>query len=100
MPSLQRGFAGETTAIPAVEYDPDRNEGMSGARRWVRADSYPILEEGRLIEVVLVHEDITSQIHVETLLLEANELLECRVQSRTAELARKNNEHKHTEQVL
>src|SRR3569833_1452795 len=100
MPYLLRGFAGETTAIPAVEYDPDRNEGMSGARRWVRAYIYPILEEGRLIEVVLEHEDITSQKHVETLLLEANELLECRVQSRTAERAREVSERKRAEQVL
>lgn len=100
MPYIRRGFGGEATAIPAVEYDPERNEGMVGTRRWVRAYIYPIMEEERLVEVVLVHEDITAQKHMEALLLEANELLECRVQSRTEELAREIAEHKRAEQVL
>lgn len=99
MPYIQRGFAGEATAIPAVDYDPQQS-GFSGPWRCVRAYIYPLIEEGRLIEVVLMHEDITAQRHLETLLLEANELLEWRVQSRTQELTLEVGERKRAEQVL
>src|SRR3569832_1334064 len=98
MPYFRRGFAGEATAVPAMEYVQDRNEGVSGARRWVRAYINPIMDDGQLIEVVLMHEDVTAQKHMEALLLEANELLEGRVQSRTAELAREVSERKRAEQ--
>lgn len=99
MPYILRGFAGEATAIPAVDYDPQQS-GFSSPRRCVRAYIYPLIEEGRVIEVVLVHEDITVQRHLETLLLEANELLEKRVQSRTEALALEVGERKRAEQVL
>jgi PAS domain S-box-containing protein len=66
LPYIHRGFAGEATAIPAVQYNPnetlpDRSR-HSDPRRWVRAFIYPIRDGGgRLREVVLVHEDITAR---------------------------------------
>jgi PAS domain S-box-containing protein len=65
-PYIRRGFAGEATAIPAIEYDPnetipDRTR-HTDAKRWVRAFIYPLRDDrGQLTEVVLIHEDITAQ---------------------------------------
>jgi PAS domain S-box-containing protein len=66
MPYIRRGFAGEVVAIPPVFYDP--HETLPGrsrhrdAGRWVRAFSYPIKDrDGAIVEIVLVHEDITHQ---------------------------------------
>jgi len=69
-PFIRRGFEGEPTAIPAVLYDPDqtipgitRNE---DPRRWVSAVIYPVKDdEGRIREVVLMHEDITERMRAE-----------------------------------
>jgi PAS domain S-box-containing protein len=65
-PYIRKGFAGEATAIPAIEYDP--NETLPNRtrhkdpRRWVRAFIYPLRDDtGRIAEVVLIHEDITAQ---------------------------------------
>jgi PAS domain-containing protein len=78
MPYIERGFAGEATAIPAVLYDP--NETISDItkhhdpRRWVRAFIHPVKDAlGRVSEVVLVHEDITHQKRAEKLLSESEE---------------------------
>jgi PAS domain S-box-containing protein len=66
LPYIRQGFAGEATAIPAIQYNPnetlpDRTR-YSDPRRWVRAFIYPIRDGGgRLREVVLVHEDITAR---------------------------------------
>ncbi len=66
LPYIHQGFAGEATAIPAIQYNPnetlpDRTR-YSDPRRWVRAFIYPIRDGGdRLREVVLVHEDITAR---------------------------------------
>ena len=63
---IHQGFAGQTARIPAIQYDP--NETIPGVtqhedpRRWLSAVIYPIKDgEGRVQEVVLVHEDITAR---------------------------------------
>ena len=63
---VHQGFAGQTTRIPAIQYDP--NETISGLtqhddpRRWLSAVIYPIKDgDGRVQEVVLIHEDITAR---------------------------------------
>src|SRR5919112_990343 len=63
---IRRGFAGEPTEVPAILYDPEETvPGEStheDARRWLRAVIYPVKdEEGRIREVVLMHEDITAR---------------------------------------
>jgi signal transduction histidine kinase/CheY-like chemotaxis protein len=79
MPYIERGFAGEATDIPAILYDP--NETIPGRtthadpRRWVRAVIYPVRDEqGRIREVVLVHQDITEQKRAQEELAEANRI--------------------------
>lgn len=65
-PYLRRAFAGEVVRIPAIWYDPDstipgrtRND---DPQRWISALAYPVKDaSGQLIEVVLVHDDITPE---------------------------------------
>ena len=68
MPYIESGFAGEPTAIPPVQYEPDAS--MPGAsevaHRWVRAFIYPVkVADGSIQEVVLIHEDITERVNAE-----------------------------------
>lgn len=100
MPYILRGFGGEPTAIPAIEYDTQQQVKTLGFKRWVRAFIYPVFEEKRLIEVILMHEDVTGQKQAESALLDAHEKLERRVQDRTAELAREVSERVRAERLL
>jgi PAS domain S-box-containing protein len=66
MPYIRRGFAGEAVAVPPIEYDPNESiperSRHADPRRWVTAVIYPLKDEaGRVLEVVLVHEDITAR---------------------------------------
>jgi PAS domain S-box-containing protein len=63
---IRRAFRGEPSAVPAILYDPEETvPGVSAyedARRWLQAVIYPVKdEEGRVREVVLMHEDITAR---------------------------------------
>ena len=63
---IRRGFAGESVAVPAILYDPEETvPGLSrhkDPRRWLRSVIYPVRdEEGRVREIVLMHEDITER---------------------------------------
>src|SRR3569833_128552 len=100
LPYVLRGFAGETLTIPTIDYDPERTTGVAGARRWVRAYIYPVMDRGKVVEVILKHEDVTAQTRIETALLEAHDQLERRVAERTAELAREVAERTRAEQLL
>lgn len=68
MSYIKRAFAGEAAAIPPIKYEPDQTiPNVSNVPyRWVRAFIYPIKEEnGKIREVVLIHEDISEQKRVE-----------------------------------
>ncbi|MDB5350084.1 MAG: domain S-box [Planctomycetota bacterium] len=92
---IRRAFAGEPSAVPAIQYDPnetipDRTRHRD-ARRWVSAVAYPLKDPaGRIREVVLVHDDITVRMRAEEALREAHRELESRVAERTADLSRAN----------
>ena len=77
---LQRAFAGEAVAIPAILYDPRETlrELVSNDHppRSVAAVAYPLRDgAGRVREVVLVHEDITARARAEQGLRESEEKL-------------------------
>jgi PAS domain S-box-containing protein len=64
MPYIEKGFAGEAAAVPPVRYEPDVTipSVSDVAHRWVQAFIYPVKDaDGRIQEVVLVHEDITER---------------------------------------
>jgi PAS domain S-box-containing protein len=70
MPFIRRAFAGEPVAIPPVLYDteqtlPNRSR-RPDSRHWTQAFMYPIKDEsGKIIEVVLIHEDISERKRME-----------------------------------
>ena len=78
MPYILRGFAGEPAAIPPIAYVPDETipdlSSIEEPMRWVRAFIYPIKDDsGNVIEVVLVHEDVTEHHRAEKALKEGEE---------------------------
>ena len=67
-PILARAFAGETVRIPAARYDVSAL-GSDGPARWVTARAHAIKDSaGTILEVVLMHEDITERVEAETAL--------------------------------
>jgi PAS domain S-box-containing protein len=67
---LQRALSGESVEIPAIYYDVVALGG-SGRARWVTARAHPIKDaDGRILEVMLMHEDITERVQAETALRE------------------------------
>ena len=70
---LARAMAGESVEIPAIHYDTAAI-GHSGRARWVTARAHPIKDEqGRVVEVMLMHEDISARVEAETALREREE---------------------------
>jgi PAS domain S-box-containing protein len=70
MPYIKSAFNGEYAEIPAIPYDPKETVPDRFADdepiKWTRAVIYPIKDdEGQIQEVVLMHEDITTQIRSE-----------------------------------
>src|SRR5918999_2582039 len=68
MPYIEQGFAGRAVAIPPVKYEPEVTiPDVSGvSHRWVQAFIYPVKDpDGNILEVVLVHEDITERMEAE-----------------------------------
>jgi PAS domain S-box-containing protein len=64
-PHLRRAFAGESVRLPLAYYDPGEL-GKPGLARWVEATARPIKDaEGRVVEVMLIHEDVTVRLLAE-----------------------------------
>lgn len=60
-PFLRRAFAGEAVRIPAAYYDP-AEIGKPGRARWVEATARPIkAADGTVLEVMLIHDDVTER---------------------------------------
>jgi PAS domain S-box-containing protein len=65
---LARAMAGESVEIPAIHYDATEM-GKSGRARWVTARAHPIQDAaGKVVEVMLMHEDISARIEAENAL--------------------------------
>ncbi|MGX4640877.1 sensor histidine kinase [Massilia sp. SYSU DXS3249] len=68
VPYLRRALAGESVEIPAIRYDVVELSG-TGRARWVTARAHPIKDsEGKVLEVMLMHEDITDRLAAESAL--------------------------------
>ena len=61
MPAIRRAFAGEAATAEPIPYVLDRGR-YAGQPRWCGAYVYPVKDDqGRVEEVVLVHNDVTEQ---------------------------------------
>ncbi|MCC2971501.1 ATP-binding protein [Massilia sp. IC2-476] len=70
---LARALAGESVEVPAIHYDTAAL-GQPGRARWVTARAHPIKDgAGRVVEVMLMHEDISARVEAETALREREE---------------------------
>ncbi len=79
MPYIRQAFAGQAAAIPPIKYEPEKTvAGVSEVpHRWVRAFIYPVKDElGQVREVILLHDDITEQVHAAEALRESQEQLQ------------------------
>ncbi len=92
LPQLRRVFAGESAEFPVHAYDKSRNADVpnrsaAGDQMWLRAVAYPVLaQDGQVLEVVVVQEDVTSRKQSEDQQAAYQMRLEAEVQQRTAEL--------------
>jgi len=68
VPYLQRALAGESVEIPSMRYDVAALGG-AGPARWVTARAHAVRgADGAILEVILMHQDITERIEAETAL--------------------------------
>jgi PAS domain S-box-containing protein len=65
---LERACQGESVRIPVVRYDVAALRG-SGPVRWVAARAHPLKDDaGNIVEVMLMHEDVTEKVEAENAL--------------------------------
>jgi PAS domain S-box-containing protein len=75
-PYIERALAGESVEVPAIRYDTAETArlGQTGRTRWVTSRARPVKDcQGRILEVMLMHEDITDRVEKETALREREE---------------------------
>jgi len=72
MPLIKRAFGGESVILPPIEYNaPDTLKAIdvkqeTGRKRWIQTRLYPVKnEEGVILNVVLMSEDITERTQAE-----------------------------------
>ena len=85
---IRRAFEGEISVVPAIPFElktsPDQE---AKGVRWIGSTMFPVFDpEGKIIEVVCVHEDHTARKLAEEEVRKLNQTLEQRIAERTAEL--------------
>lgn len=76
MSVIEEGFAGKASKIPAILYDTNEL-GHTGHARWVEGFINPIFDkEGKVREVVIIHQDVTDKIETELEMKAAREAAE------------------------
>ncbi len=91
LPLLRRVFGGETIEFPDHLYDkgivrPEFNG--QACKFWLRAYAYPLTnEEGQVLEIVVIQEDISARKAAEADILEYQAHLQHAVETRTKELS-------------
>ncbi len=81
---IRRAFEGEAVTVPPVLFPIS---GDPPEERWIGGVLYPVKDrQDRVLEVVVIHHDITEMKRAEEAMLALNHTLEERVTRRTAEL--------------
>jgi PAS domain S-box-containing protein len=71
LPMIERSFSGEAITLPDVEYDP-QTSGLPGRKRCIRTNAYPVKDQdGRILNVVVVNQDISANKKAEKALEES-----------------------------
>jgi PAS domain S-box-containing protein len=82
--SIRKAFEGEVVFVPPVPFPV---KGKPQEIRWIGGTLYPVITpDGVMLEVVVIHHDITELKEAEETMRRLNEILEERVATRTAEL--------------
>jgi PAS domain S-box-containing protein len=86
--SVAQAFAGEVKTIPPIPFElRTRPDQVPRGLRWIGSTMFPVFDpQGRIVEVVCVHEDITTSKQSEDEIHRLNLSLEQRIAERTAEL--------------
>ncbi len=75
MPYIRKGFMGEASEIPIILYDPSEIN-LPGNPRWVKGYIFPVKnKKGQIIQIVLMHVDVTELTLKEKALLESRQQL-------------------------
>ncbi|PJZ48263.1 sensor histidine kinase [Leptospira saintgironsiae] len=91
-PYVEKAFSGEAAMSEPFPYDP-KLIGSSGRDRWLQMVLYPIKNTaGNILEVIVVHQDITASKEAENEIRLLNNDLEERVKVRTEQLVLANKE--------
>lgn len=89
-PSVARAFAGKVEAIEPIPFQlKARPDQIPRGMRWIGSTMFPVFDlEGRLIEVVCIHQDHTPRKEAEAEIRQLHQSLERRIAEGTAELRR------------
>ncbi|TGL34985.1 PAS domain S-box protein [Leptospira koniambonensis] len=91
-PFVEKAFSGEAAMSEPFPYDP-KLIGSSGRDRWLQMVLYPVKNTaGNILEVIVVHQDITASKEAENEIRLLNNDLEERVKVRTEQLVFANKE--------
>ncbi|PKA16101.1 sensor histidine kinase [Leptospira haakeii] len=91
-PFVEKAFGGEPAISEPFPYDP-KLIGSSGRNRWLQMVLYPVKNTaGNILEVIVVHQDITASKEAENEIRLLNNELEERVKVRTEQLVLANKE--------
>ncbi|TGN03133.1 sensor histidine kinase [Leptospira dzoumogneensis] len=91
-PFVEKAFGGEPAISEPFLYDP-KLIGSSGRDRWLQMVLYPVKNTaGNILEVIVVHQDITASKEAENEIRLLNNELEERVKVRTEQLVLANKE--------
>lgn len=92
LPFVEKAFSGEPAISEPFLYDP-KLIGSSGRDRWLQMVLYPVKNTaGNILEVIVVHQDITASKEAENEIRLLNNELEERVRVRTEQLVSANKE--------
>ncbi|RYD28287.1 MAG: PAS domain S-box protein, partial [Verrucomicrobiaceae bacterium] len=86
--SIRSAFEGEISVAPPIPFELKTSpEQEAKGLRWIGSTMFPVFDpEGKIMEVVCVHEDHTARRLAEDEIHQLNQTLEQRIAERTAEL--------------